>query len=167
MWIIEQGSKPCLDKASIRMIAAVGADFALLLEFGGGQGHGVIMPLLDDFEQLLAKPREDVGVEYKSWLDLATNNGKATMAKAAIALANHGGGFIVLGYEEVAGQLVSGERPQNIPPITQDAVNGAVRRYADPEFHVEVREVSNPATPCRPRRPRALALTSRARETAS
>ena len=109
-----------------------------------GQGHGVIMPLLDDFEQLLAIPREDVSVEYKYWLDLTTNNGKATMAKAAIALANHGGGFIILGYEEVAGRLVSGERPQNIPPITQDAVNGAVRRYADPEFHVEVYEVSNP-----------------------
>jgi hypothetical protein len=97
-------------------------------------------------ELLLSEPREDLSVEYKGWLDLSTNNGRATIAKAAIALANHGGGFIVLGFTENQNALVSQAKLEGIPPITQDAVNAAVRRYADPEFHVEVHDLTHPST---------------------
>ena len=37
---------------------------------------------------------EELGVEHKGWIDLTSKEHKATLAKAAIALANHGGGFI-------------------------------------------------------------------------
>ena len=37
---------------------------------------------------LLGTPSESLAVEYKSWLDLSQNSGKAILAKAAIALAN-------------------------------------------------------------------------------
>ena len=44
-----------------------------------------------------------------SWLNLSDKRNKATLAKAAIALANHGGGEIVLGIGKSntqAGKLV-------------------------------------------------------------
>ena len=104
------------------------------------------MPSIQDLEHLVTEPREDLGVEYKDWLDLGSTEHKATLAKAAIALVNHGGGFIVLGLaEEVAG-LTSHARPAVIPEVTQDAVNAAIRRFAAPEFHCEMYAVPHPDT---------------------
>ena len=42
---------------------------------------------------LILAPSEDLDVEVKGWLDLSTGEHKATLAKALLALANHGGGF--------------------------------------------------------------------------
>ena len=58
------------------------------------------MPTSEELRSLLQIPSERPNVEYKSWLDVTQNRGKAILAKAAIALANHGGGIIVLGMRE-------------------------------------------------------------------
>ena len=104
------------------------------------------MPSIQELQPLVSEPREDLGVEYKGWLDLTGNEHKATVAKAAIALANHGGGFIVIGLADQGQQLQSQARPAEIPEITQDAVNAAIRRYATPEFHCEMYNVPHPVT---------------------
>ena len=98
---------------------------------------------LANLQPLISTPREDLGVEYKTWLNLKTKEEQATLAKAAIAIANHGGGFVVIGFEEFDEHLVSIQRPQNIPVLTQDSVNAAVRRYASPEFHCAVHMILN------------------------
>ena len=89
---------------------------------------------------LLANLRESPEVEVKGWLDLENNNEhKAILAKAALALANHGGGRLVLGFEEVDGIMVEAEnRPATLNPYNQDLINGIVRRYCEPEFHCTV-----------------------------
>ena len=104
------------------------------------------MASIEDLLPLIIEPREDLAYEYKYWLDLTSKDhkDKATLAKAAIALANHGGGYIVIGFDDKG--LVSQPRPEEIPEITQDSVNAAIRRYADPEFHCEVYEVLHPDT---------------------
>ena len=104
------------------------------------------MASIEDLRPLITEPREDLAYEYKDWLDLTSNEHKATLAKATIALANHGGGFIVIGFAEHGQTLESRPRPEEIPEITQDSVNAAVRRYADPEFHCEVYDVLHPNT---------------------
>lgn len=104
------------------------------------------MPSLQDLVPLVTEPREDLSVEYKEWLDLTTNEHRAIVAKAAIALVNHGGGFIVLGMADEPTGLTSVQRPPNIPEITQDAINAAIRRYATPDFHAETYLVSHPTT---------------------
>lgn len=104
------------------------------------------MASIQDLQSLVTEPREDLGSEYKEWLDLTTNEHKATVAKAAIALVNHGGGFIILGFADTAGGLHSNPRPAVIPEITQDAINAAIRRYASPEFHCEMHSVPHPTT---------------------
>ena len=104
------------------------------------------VPTINDLVPLIIEPREDLSVEYKDWLDLTTNEHRAVLAKAAIALVNHGGGFIVLGMADEPAGLVSRPRPMEIPEITQDAVNAAIRRYATPEFHGEVYAVPHPAS---------------------
>lgn len=104
------------------------------------------MPTEAELLPLITEPREDIGVEYKDWLDPTSNHGKATIARAAIALANHGGGYIVLGFAEEGDTLTSHLRPDALPALTQDQANAAVRRYADPEFHVEFYRVIHPGT---------------------
>ena len=104
------------------------------------------MASIKDLLPLITEPRENLAYEYKYWLDLTSKDhkDKAKLAKAAIALANHGGGFIVIGFDDKG--LVSQPRPEEIPEITQDSVNAAICRYADPEFHCEVYEVLHPDT---------------------
>jgi hypothetical protein len=104
------------------------------------------MATLNDLEPLISEPREDLGVEYKDWLDLTNNEHRAVLAKAAIALVNHGGGFIVIGMSDEPAGLISKPRPAAIPEITQDSINAAIRRYATPEFHCEVYLVTHSVT---------------------
>jgi predicted HTH transcriptional regulator len=104
------------------------------------------VPTAAELQPLVTDPREDIGVEYKDWLDATSNHGRATIARAAIALANHGGGFIVIGFAEQGEALVSRPKPDNLAAITQDGANAVVRRYADPEFHVEVYRIAHPST---------------------
>ena len=100
----------------------------------------------DDLEAALRDPNESLTFEYKRWLDLGSNHGKATLAKAVIAKANAEGGFVVIGYEEEGGTLRSVPCPDGIPEITQDLANGAVQRYADPAIHVRVEWVETGET---------------------
>lgn len=95
---------------------------------------------------LLIDPREDLDFEFKSWLDLRNDNdAKATFAKAALALANHGGGFIVLGLVEVdAGVAEAPGRPVTFDAYGQDLINGIIQNYADPAFHCAVHVVASP-----------------------
>ena len=85
-----------------------------------------------DHEQLadfLRRPREDLDIEIKGWLDLNENGDRATLAKAVIALANHGGGHLVIGWNEQAGQFVPAPgRPPDLSGFTPDAVQDAIKK---------------------------------------
>jgi hypothetical protein len=50
--------------------------------------------------ELLRNPAEDLSFEIKEWLNLGENAHKAKLAQAMIALANHGGGAVLLGYAQ-------------------------------------------------------------------
>jgi hypothetical protein len=98
------------------------------------------------FADLLIDPRESLDVEIKSWLDLLNNNDdKATLAKALLALANHGGGFLILGLAEIGTSVVPATpRPTTLNAYTQDQINGIVQSYAEPPFHCAVYHLSGP-----------------------
>lgn len=105
------------------------------------------MPIYDDLEALLAVPAEALDVEHKSWLDLQGNDEhKALLAKAAIALANEGGGVIVIGFREVGADLVSESRPVEIAAYDLDLINSIIRRFASPPLHCTLRLLRHPAT---------------------
>ena len=67
---------------------------------------------------LLLNPQESLDVEYKGWVELAGNDQhKALLAKAIMALANSGGGFVVVGFTEKDGRLIL---DQGRPPTLDD-----------------------------------------------
>lgn len=107
------------------------------------------MPTLPELIRLLTEPNESLAVEYKNWLRLDENPDRATLAKATIALANHGGGIIVLGMRPNnadGGALSSQPRPENLRRYSQDDVNAAINRYADPQFHCDLIFAHHPDT---------------------
>ena len=98
---------------------------------------------------LLRRPREDLDVEIKGWLDLNNEREhKAVLAKALIALANHGGGFVLLGLEraESGTYAEAAGRPENLTGYDQDGINGIVSVYAEPNFHCGLDIVEQPET---------------------
>jgi len=92
---------------------------------------------LDD---LLIEPRENLETELKGWLDIETSQDhRATLAKALIALANHGGGYVIIGMEQGETSAVeAGGRPASLSSYNPDTVNAVVARYAEPTFHCDV-----------------------------
>jgi hypothetical protein len=94
---------------------------------------------------LLIDPREELDCEIKNWLDLRnSNDDKATFAKAALALANHGGGFIIFGLTETAEGIVEADqRPVTLDDYNQDLINGIIQNYSDPPFHCSVYLIHN------------------------
>lgn len=94
---------------------------------------------------LLDEPREELDVEIKEWLDLTNVDHKAKVARGCIALANHGGGYFILGFKELdnGSFLPDDNRPQNLQAFNQDAINGVISRYAEPQFHCTVHHIEN------------------------
>lgn len=97
---------------------------------------------------LLRDPRETLEVELKGWLDVGNDvKHKATLAKELIALANHGGGYVVFGFSETDNGVVPTEpRPANLSIYISDTVNSVVSRFAEPPFHCDVYVVTSPET---------------------
>ena len=104
------------------------------------------MPSIRELQPLVSQPMEELGVEHKGWIDLTSKEHKATLAKAAIALANHGGGFIVIGMADQGDRLQSQPPPSGLLSLTQDDVNSAISRHADPAFHCQMHLVEHPCT---------------------
>lgn len=96
-----------------------------------------------NLQQLVEAPSERLDVEMKGWLDLTNNGQRGTLAKALIALANHGGGVAIIGFDTDGNPAQN--RPENLAPYTQDAVNDVLDRFADPGFHCTVQLVKREA----------------------
>lgn len=84
---------------------------------------------------------EDLGVEYKAWLDLTDPEIRAKLAKHLGALANHGGGYIIIGVDDKT-RLPLGSPPPSLPRIDQEAVAGIVKRYLSPPFQIQIETVA-------------------------
>jgi hypothetical protein len=105
------------------------------------------MAITDDLQQLFEVQSETLATEFKSWLDLSKPEARAVLAKAAIALANHGGGTIIMGMREAPEKPVgSHPRPAELSRYTADAVNAAINKYADPRIHCDVVYLTHPTT---------------------
>lgn len=107
-----------------------------------------IPPVTQRLAELVIEPRETLEVEAKRWIDIVNGGDhKALLAKAIIALANHGGGVIIIGFEKSANGLVPAQdRPTNLAGYTSDTVNAVVNRYAEPTFHCDVQIVTAPGS---------------------
>lgn len=100
------------------------------------------------FEDWLLSPRETLDFEVKQWLDLTDSEAQGTVAKALIALENHGGGFLLFGYSEDSNKKLVPDcnRPASLESFLTDAINAIVKKRAEPTFSVEVTLQRHPET---------------------
>ncbi|MCT2541080.1 AlbA family DNA-binding domain-containing protein [Sedimentimonas flavescens] len=89
-----------------------------------------------DFSHALKFPNEDLDVEFKRSLPLNDSVGKAKLAKEICALANHGGGWIVLGREDDG--TYPDALPEEIVGVDQDQINQISAAYLQPSPHCTV-----------------------------
>jgi len=89
--------------------------------------------------QLLDYPREEMATEIKDWLDLDDPMVRAKLAKGLIALANHGGGYLLFGFSDTpTGWVPSGPCPYELDRYSQGAINAIAKRHAEPVFECHV-----------------------------
>ncbi len=102
--------------------------------------------LKTQFEDWLLNPYEDLSCEVKTWLDIDLKENRAKIAKALIALENHGGGILIIGFTKgLDGKLTPDlNRPKNISDFNSDEFNGIVKKFAEPQFHVDVKLMTDP-----------------------
>lgn len=89
---------------------------------------------------LIDNLQEGLDVEVKNWLSgLSTNDERAKLAKEIIALANNGGGFIFIGFEdEGEGHPEIEPQPGELEAFTQDNISAIVTKYTNPPCQCRV-----------------------------
>jgi hypothetical protein len=89
-----------------------------------------------DLVDLVDFPRETLDIELKSWMDLDNRLTQAKLARHIAALANHGGGYLVFGFEDDGTR--SRARPADLRAFNRDRFASIVRRYLTPTFQCDV-----------------------------
>lgn len=93
------------------------------------------------FQDWLLNPTETLDFEVKKWLDLENDaEARGTVAKALIALENHGGGFLLIGFKETDDKRLIPDpaRPASLEQYGPDAINAILKKCAEPLFHADV-----------------------------
>jgi predicted HTH transcriptional regulator len=86
-------------------------------------------------EGFLIDPRETLEFEIKEWLDLSNKEAKKTLAKAIIAMANHGGGYILIGYKDNKDDIYTPvPDSEHRPRYTTDIINNIVESFVEPKL---------------------------------
>jgi hypothetical protein len=99
------------------------------------------------FEDWLLSPTETLDFEVKGWLDLNDVEARGTVAKAMIALENHGGGFLLIGFSEEQERFIPDpERPASLAQYGTDEINAIIKKCAEPAFHAHVTFQKHPQT---------------------
>ena len=88
-----------------------------------------------ELQELVDAPNETLGVEYKSWLDLTSHEARADIARHIAAIANHGGGYIVFGFDDSTLQDVPSPFAGK---IDRDIISSIVKKYLEPTFQCDV-----------------------------
>lgn len=90
-------------------------------------------------QALIDRPRESLAVEIKNWVLLEDDHGKAKIVRAAIALRNHGGGYLLIGFNDKTLEPETHGIPSDVRGAYHaDKVQKAIGKYASESFEVGV-----------------------------
>lgn len=90
----------------------------------------------DALQSLIDDPNETLGAEYKAQGNLDAPLGRAKFARHLAALANHGGGYVIIGFTD---DLKPQEPRPQLP--SRDDIARVVKQYLEPVFQCDVREL--------------------------
>jgi hypothetical protein len=88
---------------------------------------------------LLSHPGESLNVEIKRWMDPDQESSIATIVKAAFALRNRNGGFLVLGFDNKTLKPDDTNRPADPRAAYHvDRMQGLISRFASEAFEIGI-----------------------------
>jgi hypothetical protein len=94
---------------------------------------------LDFISDLVRYPRESLSTELKAWFDPTTPEGQAKIVRCALAMRNHGGGFMLIGFDNATGDPVAKDRPADVRVVFHiDRIQGLVTKFASESCVVAV-----------------------------
>ena len=89
--------------------------------------------------ELIERPSESLSVELKRWIDPDSPDGTAKIVRAALALRNHGGGYMVIGFDDITLTPDGEDIPQDVKAkFHHDKIQGFVSRFASEPFEVGI-----------------------------
>lgn len=90
-------------------------------------------------QELVQRPIESLSVEIKRWINLETNEGIAKIVKTVLALRNHGGGYMMIGFDDVTLLPDKTNIPQDVrTDFHIDKIQGMLSRFSSEPFEVSV-----------------------------
>ncbi len=93
----------------------------------------------DYLQDLINRPTESLSIELKGWIDPNTPEGKYNIVRAAIAMRNHGGGYVLIGFHNDTGEPYTDNIPSNMRRLFhQDNIQRMVSKYSSELFEVKV-----------------------------
>ena len=98
------------------------------------------MPLKkDQLDQIVDQPSESLSLELKDWIDPDSNEGKSKIIKAALALRNNDGGYLLIGFNNDDGSPNVDDAPNNVDQLFHiDKIQGYITRFSSEPFEVFV-----------------------------
>jgi len=100
----------------------------------------------EELQELLRAPREDLDIELKQWMDPTDKVVQAKFAKELLALRNHGGGYLVIGFKDEHPPVPDPNRPADLSGFCTDYFNNIIKKYAEPPFHCMSYVVDHPVS---------------------
>jgi hypothetical protein len=90
-------------------------------------------------QALVDRPGESLAVEIKRWIDPDQSERIAMIVRAALALRNHGGGYIVIGFDNETLEPDKNNVPSDVRVLFHiDKIQGLISRFASEPFEVTV-----------------------------
>lgn len=90
-------------------------------------------------EKLINNPSESLSVEIKRWINPDEPKGIAKIVKNTLALRNHGGGYLLIGFDD---KTLQPDR-ENVPPDVRalfhlDKIQGLISNYSSEPFEITI-----------------------------
>jgi hypothetical protein len=90
-------------------------------------------------QALVQKPGESLNIELKRWIDPDEPQGKVMLVKAALALRNYNGGFIVLGFDDKTLEPDQDNVPTDVRGSFHiDKIQALISGYASEPFAITI-----------------------------
>jgi len=90
-------------------------------------------------QELVERPGESLAVEIKTWINPDDPEGQSKIVRATLALRNHGGGYLLIGFDNRMLKPEVATAPADVRAMFHiDKIQGLVTRFASEPFEVAV-----------------------------
>jgi len=90
-------------------------------------------------QQLVERPGESLSVEVKRWIDPDAPEGQIKIIRAVLALRNHGGGYLVIGFDNKTLLADKDHVPDDVRKTFHvDKIQGLITKFASEAFEIGI-----------------------------